>query len=127
MIPAHRLAAQLEGGARPADVEPALDLDVPQLRYALSQIAADVRTPAQRGVQVAGFTVPPQPGVDVDVEMTLEAGGAVGRRSQRGAGDRRAGCGAASRRLSSKRRPPAQMLALTPLILRDARFCYELL
>ncbi|MDI9548284.1 MAG: VanW family protein [Chloroflexota bacterium] len=122
-----RLAAQLGAALGQADVEPALDLDVPQLRYALSQIAADVRTPAQRGVQVAGFTVPPQPGVDVDVEMTLEGLAAQLEDAVKGAPV------TAELAVVPLEPPPvveatsagAETLALTPLILRDARFGYE--
>ncbi len=122
-----RLAAQLGAALGQADVRPALDLDVPQLRYALSQIAADVRTPAQRGVQVAGFTIPPQPGVDVDVETTLEGLVAQLEDAAKGAPV------TAALAVVPLEPPPAveatpagaETLALTPLILRDARFGYE--
>ncbi len=122
-----RLAAQAGAALGQEDVEPALDLDVPQLRYALSRIATDVRTPAQRGVQAAGFTVPPQPGVDVDVEMTLERLTAQLQDAVKGEPV------TAELAVVPLEPPPAveeasagaEMIALTPLILRDARFGYE--
>ena len=123
-----RLAAQLGASLGQIDVRPALDLDVPQLRYALSQIAADVRTPAQRGINVAGFAIPAQPGVDVDVETTLE--GLVAELEHAAKGQ----AVAATLAVVPLAPPPDAIeetadtvaVALTPLILRDARFGYEL-
>jgi vancomycin resistance protein YoaR len=68
-----QLAEQSWAALGLVDLQPALNLDVPQLRYALSQIAADVRTPARPGARVNDIQIAAQPGVDVDVEQTLAA------------------------------------------------------
>ena len=70
---ASRLAEQFTAALGQVDVQPVLNLNVAQLRYALSQIAADVRTPARPGVQVNDVQIDAQPGIDVDVEATLAA------------------------------------------------------
>jgi len=56
-------------GAFNMDAE--IELDVPQLRYAISQIAADVRVPARASVEIGGVKIAPQHGIDVDVDGTL--------------------------------------------------------
>ncbi len=123
-----RVAVQIGAALGQIDVRPNLDLDVAQLRYALSQIAADVRTPAQRAINVAGFAVPAQPGVDVDVERTLEQLLA----QLEAAGEAQAVVGQLA--VVPLEPPPAMveepsspaLPALAPLVLRDARFGFEM-
>jgi len=122
-----RLADQLAAALGQMDVRPALNLDVAQLRYALSQIAADVRMPAQRGLNVAGFTVPPQPGVDVDIETTLQK---LLAEVENSAGVQPVAGELAVVPLAPPADPVEDSVAakpdiLSPLILRDARFGYE--
>ena len=66
-----RLGEQLRAALGAVSVQPPLNLDVPQVRYALGQIAAEVRSPARSGVVVNDVRIAPQPGVDVDVDSTL--------------------------------------------------------
>ena len=63
-----QLAAALGG----VDVAPTLAVDNSRLRYIIAQIAGEVRRPAQAAVQVSDVTTPAQPGVDVDVEATVD-------------------------------------------------------
>ncbi|HXF63521.1 MAG TPA: VanW family protein [Caldilineaceae bacterium] len=67
-----RLADQLVAALGGVDITPDVVFDVAQLRHTVSQIAADVRTPARAATQVGDVTVPAQPGLDVDVEATVE-------------------------------------------------------
>ena len=122
-----RLVEQLAAALGQMDVRPALELDAAQLRYALSQIAADVRTPAQRGLNVAGFTIPPQPGVDVDIEATLQN---LLAKMESSAGGQPVVGELAVIPLAPPPDPVQDSVAaqpdiLPPLILRDARFGYE--
>jgi vancomycin resistance protein YoaR len=55
------------------EIYPPLSYDRGQLRYLVSRVAEEVRRPARAGSQVGEVTVPPQPGVDVDVEASLQA------------------------------------------------------
>ena len=66
-----KLDEQISAALGAITVRPALNLDVPQLRQALSQVASEVRTPARAGVLVNDLYIEPQPGVDVDVDSTL--------------------------------------------------------
>ena len=68
-----RLGEQFQAALGTVTVQPALNLDLPQVRYALSQVAADVRTPARPGVVVNDVRIAPQSGVDVDVDSTLSS------------------------------------------------------
>lgn len=54
------------------DIYPALAYDRGQLRYLIGRVAAEVRRPARAGSQMGELVVPPQSGVDVDVEASLE-------------------------------------------------------
>ena len=70
---ATQLADQLSAALGFVDVQPVLNLDIAQLRYALSQVAAEVRTPARPAVRVNEVQIAAEPGLDVDVEATLAA------------------------------------------------------
>jgi vancomycin resistance protein YoaR len=71
------LAAQLTGQLAAAlgtvDLAPETAVDVGQLRYAVAQVAADLRRPARPEMQMGAVTLPAQVGLDVDVEATVAA------------------------------------------------------
>jgi hypothetical protein len=54
------------------NIHPVLTYDRGQLRYLISRISADVRRPARAGSQVGELVIPPQSGVDIDVEASLQ-------------------------------------------------------
>ncbi|MEZ4713706.1 MAG: VanW family protein [Caldilineaceae bacterium] len=64
-----QLGLLLVGG----EITPHVAFEQGQLRQAVAQIAAQIRRPAQAGSQVGNVTIAPRPGVDVDVEQTLDA------------------------------------------------------
>lgn len=68
-----RLSQQLSLALRGYEITPPLTFDEAELRYTVSQIAADVRQPGRPQVNVNGLTVPAQPGVDVDEGATVAA------------------------------------------------------
>jgi len=51
-------------------IAPPLAFDEGAIRYAVSQIAADVRRPGRAEITIGELTVPSAPGVDVDVEAS---------------------------------------------------------
>ncbi len=65
-----QLSAQWSALLGQQTVEPALTFDEGSLRYALSQIAADVRRPGRAEVTIGDLTLPSTPGVDVDVDAS---------------------------------------------------------
>lgn len=67
-----RLNAQLVAVLGGVDIAPDVVLDVGQLRYTVSVIANEVRTPARPETKVGDVTLPAQPGYDVDVEKTVQ-------------------------------------------------------
>ncbi|MCC6166336.1 MAG: VanW family protein [Caldilineaceae bacterium] len=71
--PVERFAAQIAAALGGTDIAPDVLIDAAQLRYAVEQIAAEVRTPARAPAQMGAVIVPGQPGVDVDVEATVQA------------------------------------------------------
>ena len=42
------------------------------MRNALNRIAEDARRPAQAGIESSGVVIPAQPGVELDVDQTLQ-------------------------------------------------------
>lgn len=68
-----RTVRQLLTAVRGQDVIPPLTFDVGQLRYAIGQVAKDVRRPARAASQIGNVKVAGQPGLDVDVEATVQA------------------------------------------------------
>jgi len=68
-----RLADQVAAGLGVVDVSPDVQIDAAQLRYTVDQIASEVRTPARAPAQMGEVMVPGQPGLDVDVEATVQA------------------------------------------------------
>ena len=68
-----RLGQQLSLALRGYEITLPLTFDDAELRYAVSQIAADVRRPGRPQVAVNGLTIPAQPGVDVDEDATVAA------------------------------------------------------
>ncbi len=71
--PGSRLADQVAAGLGVVDVSPDVQIDAAQLRYTVDQIASEVRTPARAPAQMGEVMVPGQPGLDVDVEATVQA------------------------------------------------------
>lgn len=71
--PVERLAAQMAAALGGTDIAPDVLIDAAQLRYAVEQIAAEVQTPARAPAQMGAVVVPGQPGVEVDVEATVQA------------------------------------------------------
>ena len=65
--------------------EPPLAYDEGALRYAISQIAAQVRRPGRAGMTIGDLVLPPAPGVDVDVDANTRL---VLARLQTGTGQR---------------------------------------
>lgn len=122
-----RLTDQFAAALGAVTVEPALDVDIPQLRYALSQIAAEVRSPARPGILVNEVQIPPQPGVDVDVDATAAALAAA---LEVHGDDSPVVAPLATIRLEPPPEAPAAepeaeqpaTLTLKPLILRDERY-----
>ncbi|MEM7535049.1 MAG: VanW family protein [Chloroflexota bacterium] len=55
-----------------AAVAPPLVFNIAQMRQTVSQIAAEVRRPARAPETVGDVTIPAQPGIDVDVDQTIE-------------------------------------------------------
>ena len=53
-------------------LNPRLQLDPGQMRNALNRIAEDARRPAQAGIESSGVVIPAQPGVELDVDQTLQ-------------------------------------------------------
>ena len=68
-----RTARQLLTAVRGKEVAPPLTFDVAQLRYAISQVAKDLRRPGRAASQIGKVKVDAQPGIDVDVEATVQA------------------------------------------------------
>ena len=68
-----RLRAQWLALTGHVDLKPQLQVDEGQVRYLVSQIAAEVRRPGRPGRQFGPVSLPAQPGVDVDVEATTQA------------------------------------------------------
>lgn len=67
-----RLNEQLAAVLGGVDIAPDVVLDVGQLRYTVSTIANDVRTPARAEAKIGSVTLPAQVGYDVDVEATVQ-------------------------------------------------------
>ena len=68
-----RLRAQWLALTGHVDLKPQLQVDEGQVRYLVSQIAAEVRRPGRPARQFGPVSLPAQPGVDVDVEATTQA------------------------------------------------------
>lgn len=71
--PGNRVIDQAAAALGGIDVTPDVLIDAAQLRYAVDQIAAEVRAPARAPAQMGAVVVPGQPGLDVDVEATVQA------------------------------------------------------
>jgi len=114
-----KLSAQWRALLGRISLDPPVAFDEGAIRYALSQIAIEVRRPGRTAVTVGDLTLPSAPGVDVDVEASTRL---VLARLQ--AGDGRsvplqthiiAPPDAASRSTASPDTPAAPL----PLVLRD--------
>ncbi len=68
-----RLRAQWLALTGYVDLKPQLQVDEGQVRYLVSQIAAEVRRPGRPARQFGPVSLPAQPGVDVDVAATTQA------------------------------------------------------
>ncbi len=66
-----RFSEQLVAGLRGADLTPARAIDTGQLRYAVDGVAREVRQPARPATRTGETLIPGQPGMDVDVETTV--------------------------------------------------------
>ncbi len=66
-----RTFRQLFAAVRGQEITPPLKFNVAQLRYAIGQVAKEVRRPGRAASQVSHVKVPAQNGLDVDVEATL--------------------------------------------------------
>lgn len=64
------LAAQLRALLGAGNVQPPITYSETAIRYALSQIAAEVRRPGRAEITVGELTLPSAPGVDVDVDAS---------------------------------------------------------
>jgi vancomycin resistance protein YoaR len=68
-----RLSEQLVAALRGVNITPAREFDVAQIRYAVDQVANSIRRPARPATQVGDVLAPGQPGMDVDVDATVDA------------------------------------------------------
>lgn len=68
-----RLREQLVAALRGVDIAPSREFDAAQIRYAVDQVASSVRRPARPATRVGDVTAPGQPGMDVDVNATVDA------------------------------------------------------
>lgn len=66
------LVAQVSSALGGQSIIPQLTFDESQLRLALARIAEDTRRPAQAAIQTGGITIAAQPGVEMDIEQTLQ-------------------------------------------------------
>ena len=66
-----RLGEQLVAGLHGADLTPERAVDMGQLRYAVDGVAREVRQPARPATRTGETLIPGQPGMDVDVEATV--------------------------------------------------------
>ncbi|MBX3051083.1 MAG: VanW family protein [Caldilineaceae bacterium] len=62
------LSAQWRSLLGQQNISPALTFDESAIRYAISQIAADVRRPGQAQITIGDMTLPSAPGVDVGID-----------------------------------------------------------
>ena len=67
------LANQLVAALRGHVIKPELTYDVANLRFAIDEIAGEMRRPGRAASQIGSVSVPSQPGLDVDVEATLQS------------------------------------------------------
>ncbi len=67
-----RLRTQTAAAVGTASITPKLQLDSGELHNFVSQIATEVRRPGHRAMLLNGTEVPAQPGVDVDIEDTMQ-------------------------------------------------------
>ncbi len=70
---AERIGKQGLAALQGQEIHPALTFNPAGLRYAISQIANTVRQPGRPGSQIGTVRIAAQPGLDVDVEATLQA------------------------------------------------------
>ncbi len=71
--PAERLNTQLAAVVGVEDITPTITLETSSLRYAIDQIAGELRRPARGAAQVGEITIPAVPGLDIDVAATVAA------------------------------------------------------
>jgi vancomycin resistance protein YoaR len=67
------LTAQFAAALGATDISPDVILETSQLRYAIDQIAAEIREPARAATQMGSVVVPAKAGLDVDVDGTVAA------------------------------------------------------
>lgn len=67
------LTAQMAAALGATDISPDVLLETSQLRFAIDQIAAEIREPARAATHMGSVVVPAKAGVDVDVEGTVAA------------------------------------------------------
>ncbi len=67
-----QLRTQTAAAVGTASITPKLQLDAGELHNFVSQIAAEVRRPGHQAMLLNGTEVPAQPGVDVDIEDTMQ-------------------------------------------------------
>lgn len=66
-----RLSQQLVAALRGVEIDSARQIDAGQIRYAVDQVAGDVRQPPRAATRIGDVTVPGEPGMDVNVEATV--------------------------------------------------------
>ncbi|MCB0045417.1 MAG: VanW family protein [Caldilineaceae bacterium] len=67
-----RAREQLVAALGGLDLAPARQFDAGALRYGVEEIARTVRTPARPAVQAGDVLIPARPGIDVDVDATVQ-------------------------------------------------------
>ena len=68
-----RLTDQVAAALGGEEIKPAVAVDVGRVRYEVGRIANDIRKPARPARQIGTITVPAEPGIDVNVESTVQA------------------------------------------------------
>jgi vancomycin resistance protein YoaR len=66
-----RLNTQLAAAVGVENIAPRITLETSRLRYAIDQIATELRRPARARAQVGEIAIPAVPGLDVDVPATV--------------------------------------------------------
>jgi vancomycin resistance protein YoaR len=136
-----RIGAQFDALLGGVDITPAYDIDPSHLRHVVNQIAAEVRRAPRAEARIGDTVVAAEPGLDVDVEMTVQTllaqlrdganGGAVHTplhvvtiAPATGETDA-AAAGSPERTETTQLAGHAAAPSLTPLLLRDAAYGLE--
>ncbi len=128
-----RFTAQIETLRNGSDIPALVQTDSSELRYAISRIASDVRIPARAGIVIDEIELPAQPGLDVDIDATMNQLVAALESESAASGPVKVPLvtialppPAEPESVSISENTDAEGRITTPLILRDSRFGYEL-